>query len=529
MKLQKYIMPLMCMAMFSSCSNGLIDGDQPSESQNNLDAAYFTLNISQGMTRSEGESGKETGDNNRRENTLHNILLIFADTNNKFLAKSETTLTSDNSSKDYVATFSVEGSYLTALANYSEQEVNIFVVCNPVGTELTFNPGNDVQNVLEISSENINKYNWNGTDGYFLMSNADQTNRSKIDVAGIKSGKYGKGKEMHNLGKINVQRATARFDVAPIQPASNEINGISVNFNGLSLINLNKKFYLFKQVGSNPNYEYFAPENGVNWVKDPVAEKTNITESNKTNLNFGEWFINYASEKPVGQLNYTLFTSLTSDDNLEKGSESWPADATDDQKGRDYKFWRYATPNNVEGIENQKAGNSTGIVFRAELQQGTTSGIANWGTKDMFAFGNKIYGDFETLKAIAQKSTFTNSDEEALAMAYKSIGNSPTEEQVAENANFKRFKVENGKYYCYYYYWNRHRDNGDSQTMGNMEYQVVRNNIYKLAVTKVSGLGVPGDDIPDPSRPNEEATTEANFMVEVVVVPWDVIINDIEF
>ena len=47
---------------------------------------------------------------------------------------------------------------------------------------------------------------------------------------------------------------------------------------------------------------------------------------------------------------------------------------------------------------------------------------------------------------------------------------------------------------CYYTWWVKHSNDGDDTKTGPMEYAIVRNNIYKLTVTSVAGLGgdVPG-------------------------------------
>lgn len=57
-------------------------------------------------------------------------------------------------------------------------------------------------------------------------------------------------------------------------------------------------------------------------------------------------------------------------------------------------------------------------------------------------------------------------------------------------------------YYCYYFYWNRHDNNDNAGVMGDMEFAVVRNNVYKLAVTKINRLGHPrlSENDPDPGR-----------------------------
>ena len=87
-------------------------------------------------------------------------------------------------------------------------------------------------------------------------------------------------------------------------------------------------------------------------------------------------------------------------------------------------------------------------------------------------------------------------------------------------------------YYCYYFYWNRHNDNGIPGVMAPMEFAVVRNNVYKLAVTKINQLGHPTDTSNDPTPPTphtDDETSEVYMKVEVEVLPWTVRVNEIQF
>ncbi len=87
-------------------------------------------------------------------------------------------------------------------------------------------------------------------------------------------------------------------------------------------------------------------------------------------------------------------------------------------------------------------------------------------------------------------------------------------------------------YYCYYYYWNRHNDNGQPGEMGPMEFDVVRNNVYKLAVTKIARLGHPRNPDNDPDKPNPNTPDEKDDLYITVTctsLPWVVRVNDIEF
>ncbi len=65
-----------------------------------------------------------------------------------------------------------------------------------------------------------------------------------------------------------------------------------------------------------------------------------------------------------------------------------------------------------------------------------------------------------------------------------------------------------------------------------MEFAVVRNNVYKLAVTNISRLGHPrlSDNDPDPENPdNPDESSDAYLTLSVEVLPWTVRVNNIEF
>ncbi len=87
-------------------------------------------------------------------------------------------------------------------------------------------------------------------------------------------------------------------------------------------------------------------------------------------------------------------------------------------------------------------------------------------------------------------------------------------------------------YYCYYFYWNRHNNNGNNGVMGAMEFGVVRNNVYKLAVTKIDRLGHPRitENDPDPLDPDDpDEKGDVYLTLSVEVLPWTVRVNNIEF
>ncbi len=87
-------------------------------------------------------------------------------------------------------------------------------------------------------------------------------------------------------------------------------------------------------------------------------------------------------------------------------------------------------------------------------------------------------------------------------------------------------------YFCYYYYWNRHNDNGLNGSMGPMEFDVVRNNVYKLSIDKIARLGhprIPENDPNDPTPDTPDESDEIYLSVRMEIVPWVVRLNSIHF
>lgn len=129
-------------------------------------------------------------------------------------------------------------------------------------------------------------------------------------------------------------------------------------------------------------------------------------------------------------------------------------------------------------------------------------------------------------------------DDNGLVDSYRlPFKDAATKRNIQDEVGFTLYQsskdeANNPGYFCYYYYWNRHNDNGDNGTMGAMEFAVVRNNVYKLAVTKIEELGHPrvSENDPDPKDPEDpDEKDDVFFKLAVEVLPWTVRVNDIEF
>ncbi|MDE7411525.1 MAG: Mfa1 family fimbria major subunit [Paramuribaculum sp.] len=283
------------------------------------------------------------------------------------------------------------------------------------------------------------------------------------------------------------------------------------------------------------------------------------------------------------------------EDVLKNGNDDNP-DWDTDKKYGDYKVWRYVTENTIPGeARNQVNGITTGVVFKGKMEvteelknsadeydQALYNAIANVGdvlvsskTRPIiYAYSNILYCSWPNIRQQAISVSYSADTQEwnRTNTLYKAVfGNGGTGEDYDELAEdtgsanylwnqwdkdgrisdaallaFKKAATGSGitiyqasndvddgwGYYCYYYYWNRHNDNNVASQMGPMEFAVVRNNVYKLAVTNIKQLGHPrisenDPEPPTPDTPNEKG--DVYLTVECEVLPWVVRVNNIEF
>ena len=322
-----------------------------------------------------------------------------------------------------------------------------------------------------------------------------------------------------SLGAHTVERSMARFDYK--QAGAFDMGaGITLTLTDAALINQSKAHYMFRRVTADANTSSDVTVGGAeiptNWVVD-------TDWGNKVAANFD------AQLEAPSTWDWTSLASLT----------------TDDQYDGDYKIWCYAKENTIPGTTAQKHNVSTGVVFKGELTAGETASdavkTAMAAGERIYVFNNVLYGAWKDVKAAAEAGT-----DPTLQAAYNQAATGVAADAeptgaAAAAAGFTGYSAKDGKYYNYYYYWNRHNDNLDPYTMGIMEFAVVRNNVYKLAVDKIKRFGHPTP--PDPTNPDPDPEPDPDpvdpddpdesvnyyFNVTVKVLPWTVRINNIEF
>ena len=355
-------------------------------------------------------------------------------------------------------------------------------------------------------------------DNKFWMTNAYAAAQVDITAEALKA--CTTPQNPYNLGAHTVERSMARFDYKQ-SGAFNMGAGITLTLTDAALINQSKAHYMFRRVtaGSEPtatNAVVGGAEVPTNWVVD-------TDWSNKVAGNFD------AQLSDPSNWHWTSLASLTTNDNYDG----------------DYKIWCYAKENTIPGTTAQKHNVSTGVVFKGELAAGETASdavkTAMAAGERIYVFNNVLYGAWSDVEAAAKAGT-----DPTLQAAYNQAATGVAADAeptgaAAAAAGFTGYSPKNGTYYVYYYYWNRHNDNLDPYNMGVMEFAVVRNNVYKLAVDKISRFGHPTP--PDPSNPDPDPEPDPDpvdpddpdesvnyyFNVTVKVLPWTVRITNIEF
>lgn len=172
---------------------------------------------------------------------------------------------------------------------------------------------------------------------------------------------------------------------------------------------------------------------------------------------------------------------------------------------------------NSTDITHQTHGLSTGIVFVASI----TDEDGNIPT--LYRFNGYVYESLADIQRAYGKAALAKNDTKELTFqTLVDNEQSATKEQLA---HYGIVKYEGGK--CYYYTTEiKHFDNGDNSNMGYMEYAIMRNNIYSLAIKGIRFIGDPFLE-PVPGKTNESG--KAALDIEVQIVPWIVRYNDIEF
>lgn len=569
-KLLVAALPAMLLASCASDEPGVNTGGESTKG-----GLYATIKLDVPGSRSETTEtpGENTNSNDGYEvgkpyeNNINNVTIVLATLeNNVYKAQAFGTYTSNSAApsptENNVYTIQFQD---TLIAKLKEQTVHIFAYCNTTLSDANFTPGVDLS-VMESKMESAatNQGIWQKSN--FMMVNAPNRDIPTYDMPDEKTllNNYNSPEKALNLGTVDVARAAARFDYKPVNENLYDIKDINtgdvvaqVEMVSMAPFNIAKSFYTLPRVsadGSDNGWEICGDEvynrvTGVgNYVVTPnYADK--ITNS-ITSLagNYYEAFSGLANYEALTMYaNIKEWYATADNDN----DENWTAT---DKDG--YKIWRYVTENTIPRIDKQRKGITTGVVFKGRLTnpaEGSLMASAMNNHKPIYFYNGTCYGDIANLRRVVANldpsATMRQKFEQVFAgkeyLVFTKAADGTRDYRVKDDAlkdatpaeNNSIFKIirpndEDGNYYVYYVYYNRHNDNGNSNMMGIMEFATVRNNVYKLSVTKVSDFGHTNDpkDDPDPENPEDpDETPKTYFQVSCRVLPWIVRINNIPF
>lgn len=550
------------MAGCSSHNDGP-DGPVPS---GNEDAFYSTITLKMPGTRAEGDVtnadktdkvGEEVGKD--YENKINTILLVMAtkdetatdvDKQYKFITFALNDV-SDNNSPNYKMIFQDK----EKLFDQATKKVYIFAYCNPTQALVkkiagTLNPATgkyegglaaDAYFTDELCDANVSDtWNKNG----FLMTSVEPCENTLPSQEELK--KCNTEATAYSLGTIQVIRTAVRFDFRDASPEDTDPYTYLVKdqlddsktvakivLTRVAMFNQRKEFYMLPRVTSDGTNSTLCPGfsgmEGVH-VVSPTAKTLDMQKPTS---------LDPATEHGTNPtLTWTSVTSIAEDDN------TWNSDPTPTVTDPgDYHIWTYTTENTWDYIATETGSKvipeasltddimdkTTGFVFEAEIvpESANIPADANWTSGDtMYGFNNRLYYNANEVKKAADAAP--NS---LLAQAYKNafteVDGTVTPKSDAEvtTQGFTIYKaVEvNGekKYYCYYFAYNYHNNDGNITTVSDMEFATVRNNVYKLGVSNIKMVGT--------FTPPSVLDWDVYFSLDIEVKPWVIRVNNYEF
>lgn len=443
------------------------------------------------------------------------------------------------------------------------------------------------------SSKDIKKYipkNFTDWDNFTNEKNAFDFSGKNTLSNGTEIGNIGNIHVERVVARFDFKDGSPSKDQTYVIAEKDNKPTLKVKLNKMALINMSKHFYYLRRVsddGLADNVEICGTEydSGQNWnfvVDTDAGQKNGAIDASYPFADYFNFCLGH-QENNTWSIDETArdqwYTSLIKDvidnQNEEDNDDEWNSDHT--RNG--YRIWRYVTENTIPGINNQENGISTGIVFKGKIQATTDApqslqDAINGATGDsdadaiLYAYSNQLYVSWTEVRKAALDAT---ANEEFKKAVFGTPKNTPSETVYSDDASspdymwniwynekdhkdaaalsaFKEVATnkehqftlyqssidenDGAGYYCYYFYWNRHNDNGNNGVMGPMEFAVVRNNVYKLSVVDINRLGHPrlsenDPDPVDPGTPDEKGDIYLKLSVEVL--PWVVRINDIEF
>ncbi len=525
--MKKIFFAFLACAALCACSSDDIISDAASTTS--TDDVYMKFNIKMSNATRTATGETTTIEGTTDENAVTDVLVLLAQQGS--VKVSGEYQPGASTSSEYVVKFTSEE--LESLAGSS---VDVYIYCNNSDvTADNFSADGTCSIGATEATDGVTITTEPWKAGSFMMSNAS-THQSTLpgDLS-----PYNSEANAWDLGVVDVERSAARFDYKATETDNSYTitdgagENYTITIEEAALINLNTGFYYLRHTAENTsgsvaadltNIELLGTETANNWVVDWDATfKSTYASGTSLASNF-----TYRSTTP------TIWKWLTP------------------TSGTDYATLTYATENTLPSAASYIHGLATGIVFKASIAP--QNGSFTTTTGRIYVYGGTLYDGWDAVATAAEEEGGSLKVAYDYVMSVAGSGQfDEYDETISEAMKEEGFTGyspdENGTFYAYYYYWNEHNApvaDGVTPGLGIMEYGVVRNNVYQLSVTDITGFGHPTPPVgpddpnypgptpdPDPDDPTDPDTPivdqSVHFQVEVNILPWTLRENAIEF
>ena len=295
-----------------------------------------------------------------------------------------------------------------------------------------------------------------------------------------------------------------KFVVDDVTPEEPELDEYSIQLEKYALTNMSNVVYAVRHTSNTTTW---GPLTGDEYIVDPYT----TSKVAATGAAYTTWFETATLYETIkGQAkayNVNDWNPLpTKAGYVSEGTVSG-SHATDAGQ-----FLRYCYENSVL-VANTNDNLISGIVFVGQIKKGDVA------VPVLYKYNGKF---FSTLKQLLVENTNLTISENA-------------SETAITGAGIEIYK--DGK--CYYYVPIKHKDNGEAdyaynagvkvydveEGVGNMEFAIMRNNIYSMAVTGINKIGMSTLELAAGAGVQDES---AFISVECDILPWIVRFNDVE-
>lgn len=405
---------------------------------------------------------KETEPGKGYETVINKATLYLYDSNTKKLYKQFNLSGITKNTAFDTSTYDV--SYITDSIKVKVGKYDLFVIANCNHTPTNILDESEFLNYIDTTSYNEGVIASISSNG-IVMTSCAFANRNTV-----LSGQEGK-KEIN----INIERALAKIyfeqESAYYTLSSNEGDAYAtVNITNAKITNAPKQYYFYKHTAELNSFT--KPADGYNYFSNLNEEEENVyvidpyfflktqtaPDSAKMDNYYAEWYKRpgLAYETPVLYPGKVIF---------------------------------YVTENPVY-ITSQKKAYATGLLLKAAISP-TSNSVLYWDETEKIAKVEEYQEHWpDTLYFYNYKFYISVKDlNKCKGLALDESKQGRYTDRELEAFHVKQIVKQQTTYQVMYAYWIRHNDNKDENVMAPKEFNIIRNNYYKLHLKNIRGIG----------------------------------------